>query len=226
MIARWPKYAAKLLPDVEQLADTYEIDHEERNVKQEEYAQGVLLMFHPFRKLEGITRSILRLRSTFQLHTDVRRRTHPTADILDSGTTWWESYIARHDLHSDPDTASTLKSMQNFYESFCPSQNVTELLETQYTDVEPVPREDRATDGFDVDEHEFPLVDDDDNENFIENISANALVRQLAATLTSIRSFDLKSWLVTIPPLHASQAIAESTNERQESKCHCRSIST
>ena len=148
MIARWPKYAAKLLPDVEQLAYTYEIDHEERNVKREEYAQGVLLMFHPFRKLEGITRSILRLRSTFQLHTDVRRRTHPTADILDSGTTWWESYIARHDLHSDPDTASTLKSMQNFYESFCPSQNVTELLETKYTDVEHVLREDRATDSM------------------------------------------------------------------------------
>ena len=52
-VERWPKYSAKRLPDVPQLCDESNMDDEERNVKREEYAKGVLIMFHPFRDLKG-----------------------------------------------------------------------------------------------------------------------------------------------------------------------------
>ncbi len=52
-IERWPKYSAKRLPNVADLNENSSLDVEERNSKREEYAEGVLIMFHPFRELKG-----------------------------------------------------------------------------------------------------------------------------------------------------------------------------
>ena len=52
----WPKYSAKRLPDVEQLSHSSDLSFEERDAKREEYAQGVLIMFHPFRTQKGKTK--------------------------------------------------------------------------------------------------------------------------------------------------------------------------
>lgn len=52
-VERWPKYSARRLPDLKQLEDNSNINEEERNVKREEYAQGILIMFYPFRTLKG-----------------------------------------------------------------------------------------------------------------------------------------------------------------------------
>ena len=52
-IERWPKYSAKRLPNVADLNESSSLEEEDRNSKREEYAEGVLIMFHPFRELKG-----------------------------------------------------------------------------------------------------------------------------------------------------------------------------
>jgi hypothetical protein len=49
----WPQYTAQRLPDVLDLCDDSEISAYERTSKRERYAEDVLIMFFPFRKLIG-----------------------------------------------------------------------------------------------------------------------------------------------------------------------------
>ena len=52
-LERWPKFSGKRIPDVETLSDNSDLSNQERDSKREEYAQAVLLMFYPFRSLQG-----------------------------------------------------------------------------------------------------------------------------------------------------------------------------
>lgn len=46
----------------------------------------------------------------------------PPLDIKDSDATWWESYtIRKNTIYANPKAVCTIRSMQNFYESFCKS---------------------------------------------------------------------------------------------------------
>ncbi|EFX66259.1 hypothetical protein DAPPUDRAFT_116575 [Daphnia pulex] len=47
----WPQYPAQRLPDVLDLRDDSEVSADDRTSKQERYAEDVLIMFFPFRKL-------------------------------------------------------------------------------------------------------------------------------------------------------------------------------
>ena len=47
-------------------------------------------------------------------------------DVLDSGKTWWESFSNRQEeIQNNKDSMQSLRSIQNFYESFCTSRNVS-----------------------------------------------------------------------------------------------------
>ena len=48
---RWPRYTSKRLPNLSQLEE--DINSAEVNGQRESYAQGALIMFHPFRNLSG-----------------------------------------------------------------------------------------------------------------------------------------------------------------------------
>ncbi|EFX73115.1 hypothetical protein DAPPUDRAFT_325613 [Daphnia pulex] len=89
----WPQYTAQRLPDVLDLRDDSEVSADERTSKRERYAEDVLIMFFPFRKL---------------------------IDIFDVDSTWWSSYLKRKPLlDSNDSTVETLSNIQNYYESFC-----------------------------------------------------------------------------------------------------------
>lgn len=55
---QWPRYTAKRLPNVLNLQDNSNLNVTERDSLREVYAQGALLMFHPFRQLSGTIRVI------------------------------------------------------------------------------------------------------------------------------------------------------------------------
>lgn len=50
---RWPRYTAKRLPNAKHLEDDDQECSVERHAQRETYAQGVLIMFFPFRQLSG-----------------------------------------------------------------------------------------------------------------------------------------------------------------------------
>lgn len=88
----WPKYSAKRLPVWIDLQDDSELTDEDRNEKRELYGQGVLIMFYPFRKI---------------------------SDLKDEDENWCAAYLKRKDvIESNSTSLRTLKSIQNFYESF------------------------------------------------------------------------------------------------------------
>lgn len=91
----WPKYIGKRLPDLRDLSSVSALSEEEKQESRDTYAQGVLVLFHPFRIL---------------------------SDIYDAESSWWESYQKRKSfLESNDSTRTTLRNFQNFYESFCRS---------------------------------------------------------------------------------------------------------
>lgn len=64
----WPKYIGKRLPDLRDLSSESTLSEEDKQDSRDSYAQGVLVLVHPFRTL---------------------------ADIYDTDSSWWESYQNR-----------------------------------------------------------------------------------------------------------------------------------
>ena len=73
----WPKYSGRRLPDIDDLLDSSDILEKEKDEKRRYYAQGILVMFVPFRQL---------------------------SDLLMEDETWWEAYLRQEEsLFEDPD---------------------------------------------------------------------------------------------------------------------------
>ena len=128
----WPKYSAKRLPDLIDLQDDSDLTVEDRNERRELYGQGVLIMFHPFRKI---------------------------TDLKEEDENWWTAFLKRKIfIESNSTSLSTLKSIQNFYESFFRAgtqqeeQNLTFDDPHQLTNIEE--NKDEETEALD-------LLDDD-----------------------------------------------------------------
>ncbi len=142
---RWPKYSAKRLPNVADLAENSSIPEDEKLLKREEYAQGALIMFYPFRELKGKS---LRIKKIFK-----KLKSNGTLlDLLDEGKTWWQSFMMRKNvIYNNTKSLETLNSIQNYYESFCTSKNITgePTFEEDFIHKEPVPENDKETDDID-----------------------------------------------------------------------------
>jgi len=89
----WVRYLGKRLPDLLDLQGDSKLDTEERDCRREQYAQGVLIMFRPFRSLQ---------------------------DLLNDGETWWQAYERQLPaIQQDKAAYAVIRNMQNYYESFC-----------------------------------------------------------------------------------------------------------
>ena len=97
---RWVRYYGRRLPDLLDLGDNSTLDIKERDERRVRYAQGILIMFVPFRKLE---------------------------DLKHSDESWWDAYL-RHlpAIKQDKASYDIICNMQNFYESFCRGDSTVE----------------------------------------------------------------------------------------------------
>lgn len=94
--AVWTRYLGKRLPDIKDFEkNNNDLSSEEIELRKEQYAQGILVMFYPFRELE---------------------------DLYDSAGTWWSSFKKREpELLANAKVSNIIGNIQNFYESFCRS---------------------------------------------------------------------------------------------------------
>lgn len=150
----WPKYIGKRLPDTRDLSSSSALSDEERMESREAYAEGVLVLFYPFRVL---------------------------SDLHDEETTWWSSYLKRKIfLESNVSTRKILRNFQNFYESFCRSSvcDPAEEDEEETTGFDRFDDDDNVVDLADIDEN---LVVGGDAVDVILPVGIDPLVAKLLA---------------------------------------------
>lgn len=59
IVESWPAYSGKRLLDLNLLEENSNVNDLDRNAKREEYAKGVLVMFHHLRKLSGSIKNVI-----------------------------------------------------------------------------------------------------------------------------------------------------------------------
>jgi hypothetical protein len=176
-----PKYTAQRLPDSAQLQDDSNLMENEIEENRNRYAQGVLVMFHPFRKLP---------------------------DLVNEGETWWNAFLRlKPKLYENTSTKKTIFNIQNYYEAFYRRKEGEENCEFSTKDIEKMAREDQELEK--IDENNEDIFDADYlGESSQQQVKLHPLIEKLKQLANDPLQIIPSPWPASISHAALQEAIS------------------